>query len=164
VNGLNFKIHTFFGASLMTLASVAVADTPARPDYFYVVCSNQSSYCAAVSPADGIKLFKVTPQNKNIEATYSVPGWYPQVLVSDDGRRLVSVGATIVPDSTFNQPVVNCWVDGRLSKQYRVRDLVGRRKLTKTSSGLHWGEAIGFEGTDRFVFRLNDQSIVDIRF
>lgn len=157
-------INRLFGASLMMFVFGAVADVPSRPDYFYVVCSNQSRYCAAVSPVDGIRVFKVVPHNRNVEPTYSVPGWYPQILVSDDGRRLVSVGATIVPDSALEQPVVSCWVDGKLSKQYRVRDLIGKRKLTRTASGIHWGEAIGFDGDDRFVFRLDDQSTVDIRF
>lgn len=145
------------------MVGCAVADSPSRPPYDHVVCSNLGRHCAFISSSDGAKVFGVTVGNGNIPISYAISGWYPQAYISDDGQKFVAVESVIVPSHLQDQPVLRLWVGGVLQKSVYLNEILGGRKPRKSSSGYVWGEVIGFHGDDRFVLQLDDGSRYEIK-
>lgn len=152
------NINLMLLTSIFLLPLAGHADTPAREPADYFVCSAKKTYCAYVSVTEGIKVFEVGAQNKKSYPLATIVGWYPQVFLSNDGKKLVTVGTTIVPDRAFDQAVVKVWVGGQLARSLLVRDLLdGHKKISKTTSGFHWGEPVGFDSDESFFsFKLDD--------
>lgn len=146
--------------SLMVLVSMSMliyADAPTRTPSDYIVCSMKGTYCAYVSTVTGIKVFEPKASSKKIYPLIAIRGWYPQTFLSDDGKKLVTVGSSIVPDYSFDQAIVKVWINGNFTRSFLVRDLVEEHKMTKSSSGFHWGEPVGFEQDGSyFSFMLDD--------
>src|SRR6266496_3357723 len=110
-------------ACLLSVAhGVALADSPTRPPYDHVVCSNEGAYCAFVSATDGVKVFKVDTGNKIIEPSYGIAGYFPRCYISDDGRTFVAVESIIVPEYVNDHAVVRVWSGGRLTQSLFLRD------------------------------------------
>jgi len=140
---------------LCLLYGTCRADTPSREPRDFLVCSTRRTYCAYVSINSGISVFQV--QEMSSYPTVHIDGWYPQAFLSNDGKKLVTVGTTIVPDFYFDQPVVKVWSKGKLTKSLLVRDLLDGRKMGNTTSGFHWGEPVGFTPDESFfAFKLDD--------
>jgi hypothetical protein len=112
--------------------------------------------------ADGIQILKVSQVNGE-QLVRVIPGWYPQVFLSNDGEKLVTVGMTIVPDHEFSQPVVQIFIKGKLGKVFLAKAIAGHEKMGRTTSGLHWGDPLGFSSNElSFAFRLDGGQIVEI--
>lgn len=135
------------------------ADSPAREPFDYQVCSSKKNYCASVSAAGVIEISKVGSK-KGVQLTI-VGGWYPQAFLSNDGRNLVTIGTTIVPNQDFDQPIVKIFLDGKLKRNFLVKELVGNNKMGQTAGGFHWGDAVGFDADElAFVFKLEGGQVL----
>lgn len=159
MSNINLMLLTLF----LLLPLSGHADTPAREPSDYFVCSSKRTYCAYVSITEGIKVFEVGVLNKKYYPLTAIVGWYPQVFLSNDGKKVVTVGTTIVPSREFDQSVVKIWIGGQLIRSFLVRDLVGNHKTRKTTSGFHWGEPVGFDSDESFFsLRLDDGTLTKI--
>jgi hypothetical protein len=142
----------------------AIATSPSRPPYDHLVCSSQDLYCAFIS-SEAAKILEVIPGNNHAPVEYTIAGWYPQAYISDNGQKFVAIESIIIPGHLRDQPVFRLWVNGVLQKSvYSDEILAGRKPQTTSSGGYVWGEAIGFQGNDRFLLRQNDDSQFEIKF
>jgi hypothetical protein len=147
---------------LFTFPLMCLADSPARALSDYRVCSSNNGYCAQVTVADGILIYKVS-QGRGEHLLRTIPGWYPQVFLSNDGEKIVTVGTTIVPEYDFSQPVVQIFIREKLGKSFLAKDLIANQKMGRTTSGLHWGDPIGFSSDELFFsFKLDKGQIATV--
>ncbi|PRC92381.1 hypothetical protein S2091_3040 [Solimicrobium silvestre] len=134
--------------------NLCIADSPSREPYEYKVCSSGNTFCAKVSPVSGISVYRIG--SPKLEESVSITkDWYPQVYLSNDGQKVLTIGTTIVPRYEFDQPVVKIFVGAKLDRSLCVKDLIAKRDLVRTSSGFSWGYPVGFsDGDATFTFKL----------
>jgi len=138
------------------------SDSPARPSFDYRAYSKNHTYYVDVSVANGMSVFKILPNRVDFLVT-TIRGWYPQVFLSDDGVKLITIGSTIVPNYEFDQPVVKIFIDGELKRSLLVKEVVGNKKIGRTTSGLHWGDPIGFSSDELyFSFALDGGQVAKL--
>ena len=150
---------------LTIMVGQVLADVPMRPAFDHVVCSNNSRYCAFISPTEGVKGFKIEGGRNNIEPTYTIAGWYLKAYLSDDGQKLIVVQPMISPAHVKDEFAVRVWVGGTLRKSIYMHEILGKRRPIKTSGGNYvWCTEAGFDSDRRFVLKLNDGSKYEIKF
>lgn len=155
------KLFIYF---ILSLPFLCFADSPSRGVYDYKVCSSNKYFCAFVSSSEGIRVFRTGDESKKDPFT-TIPGWYSQVFISNDGLKIVTVGATIVPSKNFEQPVVKIFLKNKPFKSFTVQTIVKNHSITQSTSGYHWGEPIGFNADEScFSFKLDSGEIVNISF
>src|SRR5579871_2348886 len=93
------------------------ANSLPRPPYDYRVCSSNNVFCAQATVSEGIRIFKIS-QGGAEYLLRTIPGWYPQVFLSNDGEKLVTVLTTIVPEYALDQPVVKIFIGDKLRKAF----------------------------------------------
>jgi hypothetical protein len=154
---MRIKSAPIFLSIFMSISGLAVADAPSVPPYDHLLCSNGGKYCAFLSQKE-VQVFKIAPGNSNIDAEYSIPGWHQEAYISDDGRKFISIESLIIRDHQRDQPVLALWVAGVLKKRIYLDEILSGRKPRKTMTGYAWGQAIGFQGNDKFLLQLNDNT------
>jgi hypothetical protein len=132
---------------LVALSSRAVADSPAPLPHSYVACSPTERFCADLDfKKDLIRVYE-----KRTERTlWTMPGWFPNVWLSEDGEVIAVTRDDLVPEYNPDLPVIDFFRRGRRAGQVRMGEAVPKSETTRTVSHVFWGMPEGFGVDGRF--------------
>lgn len=142
------------------------ADSPLRTHWDKIICTKELKFCVNYSSERAVSVYQRIASENSYEFYYSIAGTLRGGELSEDGEKLIS-SLDMIPKlgndvSIQDIPVATMWVHGILKKRWYVRDIIGNHKLKETVSNYLWGGPIGFEGVNKYVFRLLDGTVVKI--
>lgn len=156
-------IRAAFLPCLAGASGSGLCDSPIRI-IDYISCSSNSRFCAYVSTSDGVNIYRVSPITRKDQSLKITPDWLPAVFVSNDGKTLVAILSTIIPNYTFEKPVIKVWLNGKIYKEYLAKDIVKETDLSSTVGGFHWGEPLRISrDSSTLLIKINNGTIKNIR-
>ncbi|HMN21329.1 MAG TPA: hypothetical protein PKA16_08040 [Ottowia sp.] len=154
---------SWWGLSLLGLASLAPADAPQPPPALHTVCTADRAVCAESDPVAG----RTTARDADGRTLWTLPGWHRTLFLAGDGRSAVVApdGANLVPlDATLARPVLRFFHEGRLLRSVTLGALYEELDaLPRSASHRVWAQAIGFDAAGRFVVTLVDGRTASFR-
>ena len=132
-----------------------LADTPPPQPRLQSTCSSSGRYCAISDPEKGVTRIATGFSEPTL---WSIPGWHPLLLVSNDGESVVVVfdGENLVPlKVTLREPVLSFWRRGKLIRQVRLGDLYqDKSQLSRTLGHFSWLNDIELNSANQVVIKL----------
>ena len=142
-------------------STTALADAPLPLPQQHTVCSRDARVCATSDPAT--RLTRVSVQAAGQDA-WTIPGWHRWILVSDDGRSVITgySGLNLVPvDVTPEQAVLTFHDRDTQVRSVTLGELYpGLSGLTRTVSHYAWTNGIAINRANQVVVTLVDGSTV----
>lgn len=139
----------------IVILNKARADEPLPVAAKTVFSSNNKRFQLISDPALGTKV--IDQKNKVL---WTVPSWFRQAFVSDDGEYAVTVydGLNLIPqDYSDDLTMLSFWQHGKLLRKVSLKEIVpGRHLLQKTVSHYAWGHVIGIDEESKFVLERTD--------
>ncbi|WP_193367388.1 hypothetical protein [Pelagibius marinus] len=151
-SGQLFSTLMFFWLS----GGAALADEPLPLPEDKTVCSPSGIYCAEVRVGSGpLKNDPRTTVLKSGKALWSMPGWFRDPYLADNGDHLVvgNDGLGLIP-MRYNPPItiLTFWRRGELVRKVPLSEIVlDASNLGITGSHRLWGRTLGFDEQGRFV-------------
>ncbi len=139
---------------MLTAAGLAVphakADAPLPPPQDKTVCSQNGAFCA-VMDAGSVRTNVV----KDGKVLWSMPGWFRDAHLADDGEHLV-VGyqglGLLQWDYRPQTTLITFWRRGRLLRRVPLSEVIeDTDNLELTVSHFRWGRTLGIDGQGRFL-------------
>ena len=137
-------------------AGAALADEPLPLPEDKTVCSPSGVYCAEMRVASGLyKNDARTTVLKGGKALWSMPGWFRDPYLADDGDHLVvgNNGLELIP-TRYHPPItiLTFWRRGELVRKVPLSEIVlDASNLGITGPHRLWGRTLGFDEQGRFL-------------
>lgn len=155
-----YHSRQLFPALMATWLSggAVLADEPPRPPEDKTVCSPNGAACAEMDAEA-----RHTTVSKNGAVVWSMPGWFRDAYLADDGEHFVvgNDGRTLIPDRRPDRKVVAFWRRDRLLREVALSDVIEDfSALTPTVSHFLWGHAVGFDERGRFLVHTVEDRVL----
>ena len=130
--------------------AAALADEPLPPPRDKTICSPSGVYCADIRVTS-----KRTTVRKGKREIWSMPGWFGDAYLADDGEHFVVgywgynlLDLKAGPGTTM----ITFWRRGELVRKVPLSEVItDLSNLTRTASHYSWGHTVGFDSEGRFL-------------
>ncbi len=137
--------------------SSGLADEPLPAPEVRVVKSQDGLIEAKSDPKKNLTTIRRARTKKKL---WTIPGWYRDLTVSNDGRHVVTGydGINLIPRGYDNDLVLfTFWSEGERVRGVTVKEFIPHPSiLEETVSHYHWGSIQGIDQDNRLVVRRAD--------
>jgi hypothetical protein len=137
----------------------AVCDTTLAKTSPVHVCSKY--FCVDSTPG-GDTVFRCTHQPDSDRCHWSIPGWHPNVFVSDYGEVAVVYDGRLLPlDYDPETVLIQLWKHGLMVRAIRASEVNGVRQR-RSGSYFEWGVVRGFDQNEQIIVTSSSGKRVEI--